>query len=49
MKWRPLSISELTPMIYNTDLTHLGSEAFKYGGKKNKFASKKICINVLKP
>ena len=25
--WRPTSLSELTPMIYNTGLTHLGSEA----------------------
>ena len=25
--WRPLSLSELTPMISNAGLTHLGSEA----------------------
>ena len=25
--WRPPSLSELTPMIFNTGLTHLGSEA----------------------
>ena len=25
--WRPSSPSELTPMIFNTGLTHLGSEA----------------------
>ena len=25
--WRPLSLSELNPMIFNTGLTHLGSEA----------------------
>ena len=29
IKWRPLSLSELTPMIFNTGLTHLGSEASK--------------------
>ena len=29
-KWRPPSLSELTPMIFNTGLTHLGSEASKY-------------------
>ena len=27
--WRPPSLSELTPMIFNTGLTHLGSEASK--------------------
>ena len=25
--WRPPSLSELTPMLFNTGLTHLGSEA----------------------
>ena len=25
--WRPPSLSELTPMIFNTGLTHLGLEA----------------------
>ena len=25
--WRPLSLSELTPMLFNTGLTYLGSEA----------------------
>ena len=28
--WRPPSLSELTPMIFNTGLTHLGSEASNY-------------------
>ena len=28
-KWRPPSLSELTPMIFNTELTHLDSEASK--------------------
>ena len=28
-KWRPPSLSKLTPMIFNTRLTHLGSEASK--------------------
>ena len=28
--WRPPSLSELTPMVYNTGLTHLGSEASIY-------------------
>ena len=27
MKWRPTSLSELTPMILNMGLTHLGTEA----------------------
>ena len=26
-KWRPPSLSELTPMLFNTGLIHLGSEA----------------------
>ena len=29
-KWKPPNLSELTPIIFNTGLTHLGSEAFKY-------------------
>ena len=29
-KWRPQSLSELTPMIFNIVLTHLGSEASNY-------------------
>ena len=29
-KWRPPSLSELTSMISNMGLTHLGSEASKY-------------------
>ena len=29
-KWRPPSLSELTPMIFNVVLTHYGSEASKY-------------------
>ena len=28
-KWRPSSLSELTLIIFNTELTHLGSEASK--------------------
>ena len=28
MIWRPHSLSELTPMIFNRSLTHLGSETF---------------------
>ena len=28
--WRPLSQSELTPMVFDTGITHLGSEASKY-------------------
>ena len=28
--WRPPRLSELTPMISNTGLTHLGSEASNY-------------------
>ena len=27
MKWRPPSLSELTPIKFNTGLTHLGLEA----------------------
>ena len=30
--WRPPSLSELTPMISNKGLTHLGSEASKQIG-----------------
>ena len=29
-KWRPLSLSELTPMIFYKGLTYFGSEASKY-------------------
>ena len=29
-KWRPPSLSELTPMILDMGLTHLGSKASKY-------------------
>ena len=28
-KWRPPNLSELTPITFNKDLTHLGSEASK--------------------
>ena len=28
--WRPSSLSELTPMLFNMGLTHLGSEASNY-------------------
>ena len=28
--WMPPSLSELTPMVFNTGLTHLGSEASIY-------------------
>ena len=36
--WWPPSLSELTPMVFNTGLTHLGSEASIYDLKikKNK-------------
>ena len=30
IKWRPPSLSGLTPMIFSMGLTHLGSEASKY-------------------
>ena len=30
VKWRPPSLSELTPIVFNTGLTHLGSEASIY-------------------
>ena len=29
-KWRPPSLSELTPIIFNMELTHLGTEASKW-------------------
>ena len=38
--WRPPSLSEITPMDFNTWLTHLGSEASIY--KENKKLTKKI-------
>ena len=28
--WRPPSLSKLTPVVFNTGLTHLGSDASKY-------------------
>ena len=30
LNWKPTSLSELTPMIFNTGLTQLGSEASNY-------------------
>ena len=30
LNWRPPSVSELTPIIFNTELTYLGSETSKY-------------------
>ena len=30
LKWRPSNLSELTSMVFNMELTHLGSEASKY-------------------
>ena len=30
LNWRPPSLSELTPMKFNTGLTHLGSETSNY-------------------
>ena len=35
-KWRPPRQSELTPYQIKSELTHLGSEAFKYNGEKSK-------------
>ena len=32
IKWRPLSLSELTPYQISLGLTHLGSDAFKSSG-----------------
>ena len=29
IKWRPPTLSELTPIIFKKELTHLGSEASK--------------------
>ena len=44
--WRPPSLCELTPIIYNMELTHLGFEAFIYYTKlqfkKYTFISKNI-------
>ena len=34
IKWRPPNLSELTPMVFNPGLTHLGSEGSKYLGEK---------------
>ena len=28
--WRPSSLSELTPIVFNMELTHLGLEVFYY-------------------
>ena len=38
IKWRPPSLSELTPMVFNMGLTHFGSEASK---SLNRFTSRK--------
>ena len=38
--WMPPSLSELTPMIFNMGLTHLGSEASKYIGDQQSRLSK---------
>ena len=37
VKWRPPSLSELTPMVFNTGLTHLGLKATIYGHPSRKF------------
>ena len=29
-RWRPPSLSELTPIIFNRELTHIGSKTSKY-------------------
>ena len=29
-KWRPPSLSELTPIMFNMEISYLGSEASKY-------------------
>ena len=46
IKCRPPSLIELNPMIYNTGLTHLGSEASK---SSNNFCQKleKLCIPLI--
>ena len=35
VNWRPPSLSELTPMIFNMGLTYLGSEASNYSKIKS--------------
>ena len=37
--WRSPSLSELTPMIFNMELTHLGSKPSKYTYQINFFNS----------
>ena len=36
VNWRPPSLSDLIPMVFNTGLTHLGSEASNYTAKFSK-------------
>ena len=44
MKWKPPSLGELTPMIFNTGLTHLGSEASKYVLKLINYSKMSVMI-----
>ena len=40
-KWRPLSLSELTPNIFNIELAHLGLEA----SIKEKIYISTVCVS----
>ena len=47
LNWRPLSRSELTPIIFNMELTHFDSEAFSYITNKIKFYIKAALIQKI--
>ena len=44
--WRPPSLSELTAMIFNTGLTHLGSEASNCKKKHDMVPSAILCKKI---
>ena len=45
--WKPPSLSELTPMLINMGLTHLGSKASIYpSGKKNLLMGVTITLQI---
>ena len=47
MKWRPPSLSELSPIIFHIELTHLGLKVYKYNNKYTAKYNLKIVINFM--
>ena len=47
MIWRPMSLSELSPIIFHIELTHEGSEASIYTCNFRKGDLNKFSIHIL--